>query len=31
MESDMVRFACGGLAVLLLAVIVLRRRSKGNA
>jgi hypothetical protein len=31
MEPEMVRLACGGLAILLLAVIVMRRRSKGNA
>jgi hypothetical protein len=31
MEPEMVRLACGGLAVLLLAVIVMRRRGKGNA
>lgn len=31
MEPEMVRLACGGLAILLLAVIVMRRRSKRNA
>lgn len=31
MEPDMVRLACGALAILLLVVIVMRRRSKGNA
>lgn len=31
MELDMVRLAFGGLAILLLAVIVMRRRSKGRA
>ena len=31
MEPEMVRLACGGLAILLLAVILMRRRSKGNA
>jgi hypothetical protein len=31
MEPDMVRLVCGGFAVLLLAVIVMRRRSKGSA
>jgi hypothetical protein len=31
MEPDMVRLACGGLAILLLAVIVMRRKSKGRA
>ncbi len=31
MEPEMVRLACGGLAILLLALIVMRRRSKRNA
>jgi hypothetical protein len=31
MEPDMVRLAFGGFAILLLAVIVMRRRSKGKA
>lgn len=31
MELDMVRLACGGLALLLLAVVVMRRRGKGRA
>lgn len=31
MEPAMVRLICGGFALLLLAVIVMRRRSKGNA
>jgi hypothetical protein len=31
MELDMVRLAFGGLAILLLAVIVMRRRGKGRA
>jgi hypothetical protein len=31
MEPEIVRLACGGLAILLLAAIVMRRRSKGNA
>ena len=31
MEPEMVRLACGGFAILLLAVIVMRRCSKGSA
>ena len=31
MEPEMVRLACGGFAILLLAVIVMRRRGKRSA